>query len=251
MEEFVFKTTSSPLDERDWAAEAIYDTSITVSKKLDLREDLPGIRHQGTLGTCAAQTAAAMKEWQEKKNINMTDHMSPMFVYKNRVNQDSEGMYGRDVMRILKDIGCCREFTYPYRTEDSINDNVLTEAGNCKIKGYAQVHTIDTLKRALLINGPCYIAFPVYNNTAHMWIAKRGEKQKGGHAMTVVGYTKEGFIIRNSWGVFWGIQGYCIYPYSDWGAHYEIWTTIDDKSSKPFEKSKKWSWRDLWLGCLS
>ena len=89
MEEFVFKTTSSPLDERDWAAESIYDTSILLPKKVDLREDLPGIRHQGTLGTCAAQTAAAMKEWQEKKNINMTDHMSPMFVYKNRVNKDT------------------------------------------------------------------------------------------------------------------------------------------------------------------
>ena len=68
--------------------------------------------------------------------------------------------------------------------------------------------------------------------------------------MTVIGYTKEGFIIRNSWGVFWGDKGYCIYPYSDWGAHYEIWTTIDDKSSEPFDGFKKCSWRDLWLGCI-
>lgn len=247
-EEFIFKTTSSPLDERDWSAEAIYDDKNDLPKKLDLRGNIPPLRNQGNLGTCAAQTAAAMKEWQENKNINFKSHMSPMFVYNNRINQDNEGMYGRDVMRILKDLGCCKEFTYPYRTTHSIDDKVLEEAANCKIKGYARVHTINTLKRALLKNGPCYISFPVYNNGKRMWIAKRSEKQKGGHAMTVVGYTKEGFIIRNSWGILWGDQGHCVYPYDDWGSHYEIWTTIDDESSQPFDK--KWSWRDFIFGCI-
>ena len=39
-----------------------------------------------------------------------------------------------------------------------------------------------------------------------------------------------GFIIRNSWGPYWGDNGYCYYSYQDWGSHWEIWTTIDDKS---------------------
>ena len=65
MTEFICKTTPSPLDERDWAAESIYDTSLKLPKKLDLRGDMPFVRNQGSLGTCAAQTAAAMKEWQE------------------------------------------------------------------------------------------------------------------------------------------------------------------------------------------
>lgn len=32
----------------------------------------------------------------------------------------------------------------------------------------------------------------------------------GGHAVTVVGYTPDGFIIKNSWGRAWGMQGYAI-----------------------------------------
>jgi hypothetical protein len=35
----------------------------------------------------------------------------------------------------------------------------------------------------------------------------------GGHAVTVVGYTAEGFIIKNSWGRGWGMQGYAIVSY--------------------------------------
>jgi len=241
MTEFICKTTPSPLDERDWAAESIYDTSLKLPKKLDLRDDMPYVRNQGSLGTCAAQTAAAMKEWQEKKNVDYSSHMSPMFVYNNRENKESEGMHGRDVMRILKNIGCCREMTYPYLTTVPIDEPILKEAENGKIKGYARVHTIDTLKRALFINGPCYISFPVYNRSTRMWIPSTGQKQEGGHAMTVVGYNNEGFIVRNSWGFMWGKNGCCIYPYSDWGAHYEIWTTMDDKSSTPFTPTFDWT----------
>ena len=63
-----------------------------------------------------------------------------------------------------------------------------------------------------------------------MWKPRTGDKRQGGHAMTVVGYNEEGFIIRNSWGPYWGNDGYCTYTYADWGSHWEIWTTIDDKS---------------------
>ena len=51
--------------------------------------------------------------------------------------------------------------------------------------------------------------------------------------MTVVGYTKSAFIIRNSWGHWWADKGYCDYPFTEWGSHWEIWTTIDEKSTKP------------------
>ena len=72
----------------------------------------------------------------------------------------------------------------------------------------------------------------MYNrNSERMWDSKEGDGNgHGGHAMVVVGYDEEGFIIRNSFGEKWGKKGYCWYPYADWGAHWEIWTTIDDKS---------------------
>lgn len=35
----------------------------------------------------------------------------------------------------------------------------------------------------------------------------------GGHAVTVVGYTLDGFLIKNSWGRGWGMEGYAVVSY--------------------------------------
>ena len=112
-----------------------------------------------------------MKEWQELKDVSFNQYMSPQFIYNNRENQDSEGMYGRDVMRILSKVGSCSETSYPYQKIEDPNNilhSIKEEALNYKIKSYAQIKTLDSLKRALYINGPCYISFPVYNHGIRM-----------------------------------------------------------------------------------
>lgn len=233
MENHVCKTTPSPIDNRDWNAATIYKTSF-LKPIVDLRDDLPPIRDQGQQGTCAAQTAACMKEWQEKKDYNFKGYMSPQFIYNNRKNQESEGMYGRDVMRILSKIGSIEDAIYNYgkiEKVEEIESQFYEKAKQHKIKNYARIFDIESLKKAISINGPCYIAFPTYNYGPRMWKKEHpGSTTNGGHAMTIVGYNLDGFIIRNTWGVNWGDKGYCIYPYEDWGSHWEIWTTIDEKS---------------------
>lgn len=42
------------------------------------------------------------------------------------------------------------------------------------------------------------------------------EKNDGGHAFAIVGYTAEGFIVQNSWGTAWGRSGFAILTYGDW-----------------------------------
>jgi hypothetical protein len=54
-------------------------------------------------------------------------------------------------------------------------------------------------------------------------IARRG-RADGGHAIAVVGYTNEGFIIQNSWGANWGDGGFALLPYEDWLLHAtDVW----------------------------
>ena len=38
----------------------------------------------------------------------------------------------------------------------------------------------------------------------------------GGHAFVIVGYTRAGFIVQNSWGKDWGSGGFAILTYEDW-----------------------------------
>ena len=53
------------------------------------------------------------------------------------------------------------------------------------------------------------------------------EENLGGHAMCIVGYDlpKQLYLVKNSFGTAWGIDGYCWMPFnytSDYG--YDIWT---------------------------
>ena len=50
-------------------------------------------------------------------------------------------------------------------------------------------------------------------------IIERKERADGGHAIAIVGYTRDGFIIQNSWGKKWGLNGFALLPYEDWMLH--------------------------------
>jgi len=237
---FVANTKPSPNNTRDLIAETIYPTKdlLKLPKTLDLRKDLQPVISQGKQGSCAAQTGACIKEWQERKDAKLDEYMSAQFIYNSREDfPNGSGMYGRNVMEILQGKGCCREMVFPY---DKSNENTpvskeaIKDAENYKIKSYAQINTIDGVRIALYKNGPCYIAFPCYNHSPEFWKpTKKGDEIIGGHAVSIIGYNKDGFIIRNSWGSSWGNNGYTIYKYTDFGCHWEIWTTIDDNSPIP------------------
>lgn len=235
---YVFDLKPSPQDDRDFLLESIYPDEVSLPEKFELKHLLP-VRDQGSQGTCSAQTAACIKEWQEKMDVGFKGYMSPQFIYNLRENYSAEGMTPRDTMKILNQIGIVSEKAYPYGKIENLDPStmcqcLLTMASKFKIAGYAQIGTIDSLKKALIANGPCYIAFSVYNtNKNDFWKPDfQNQPALGGHAVTVTGWNKKGFIIRNSWGMNWGNLGYTLYPFKDWGMHWECWTALDADSSK-------------------
>lgn len=239
--EYICNVRTSPEDKRDYI---FVGTTGKLPDTLDYRNDLQIIRNQGNQGTCYAQSAACIKEWQEFKDYGYKGQFSPQFFYNNRTNvyddndKNDNGMFSRDVMKLLTTMGICTEHTYPYgKIEDrsDISNKVYEEAKSHLIKAYAKVTDLEKTKRSLCENGPCFITFPVYNYTSEFWKeTDKTKKRIGGHAVVLVGYTSEGFIVRNSWGLKWGENGYGIYKYEDWGAHKEIWTIVDEKT--PLEK---------------
>jgi hypothetical protein len=245
----IYNAKKSEKDNRDFIYEDFIKFKLNeLPSIVDYRNQLLPVRNQGDQGTCYAQSAACMKEWQEYQDYKLNEYLSPQFFYNNRdymndnesFNDGDNGMTGRDVMRILKNIGICKETEYMYDNMNR-NDNcsdipewIKVNALKHRIKSYARVNSLNGLRNDLFYNGPCLIAFPVYGSkngiiNAPMWERSKGDISMGGHAMTVVGYddTKKHFIIRNSWGTNWGDKGYCYYDYKDWGSHWECWTTID------------------------
>lgn len=117
-----------------------------------------------------------------------------------------EGMTFKDALNYLKTVG------------------IQTNKGTFKADNYAMVGSIPVLKHALIMNGPCIAGLPVYDSQRDdFWV---GPYSQGGHAIVIVGYDKEGLIIRNSWGPYYGHNGYYHIKYEDFKKFYEIWTII-------------------------
>lgn len=244
---YIFPLEKSPHDPRDYMLESIYppEEEVTIPEVWDLRPQMRPIRDQGSQGTCSAQTAAAMKEWQELTDVGIKEYMSPQFVYNLRENGGTPGMFPRDTMEILYKIGIVTEVEYPYNTFSPISDSLRQKAASYKIQGYAQVNTLDSVKKALFMNGPVYFAFAVYNpNKMEFWKPDYPTQSVlGGHAVCCSGYLKDCFIIRNSWSAAWGDNGYCYYYFKDFGMHWEIWSSIDSDSNPENLAKKAYEYR--------
>ena len=233
LSKYIFTLQRSPIDPRDFLIESIYPEEVVLPEEWDLRPQMRPVRDQGSQGTCSAQTAAAMKEWEETADVQFKEYMSPQFIYNQRENQGMPGMYPRNTLDILYKVGIVSEKDYPYNTFTPITEELKQKAATYKIQGYAQINTTDSLKKALFANGPCYIAFSVYNpNKMEFWKPDYvGQQALGGHALCVAGYLRDCFIIRNSWSASWGDNGYCYYFFKDFGMHWETWTAVDDDSN--------------------
>lgn len=236
----------SPDDPRDWQYESLplMTASPLFPETFDLRPYLPPVRDQGALGTCAAFSAACIKEYHEKMDNpdKFGGHMSPFSIYFYRANKPTEGMNLRNVMQILTNQGACREQYMPYglREPKSISAQAVEDAARFKISGYAQVSTITGVKTALMTSGPVLAAFPYYENKIpQFWRPKRGLKADGGHAVTIVGWNETGFIIRNSWGSGYADHGYVIYDFAEFGLHSELWSVTDQHTVWPEVKTSE------------
>ncbi len=230
---YICSAQPSPPDARDLIL-SHRDCPQTPPPVLDWRPFLLPVRDQGAQGSCMAHAAAAMKEFQELIDVDLKQALSPQYIYDHRRNRwdqnphNDDGMCSRDCMKILFWRGVCLERSYAYGKTTRMTLAILNEARQHRIKGYAAIRSATMLKAALACYGPCIITVPVYHHQEDMWKPlHRGQRPLGGHAMLVVGYTSSSFIIRNSWGVGWGDCGYCYYSFDDYGAHWEVWATLD------------------------
>ena len=184
-----------------------------VPSRYSYQKYLPEVINQKDRPICVPCSISAFINWN--KNLedgdNKLDHKVDLEeIYASRTHAGDDGMSFKDAFRYLR------------------HNGVKTDFGNYKIARYAQIGSILQLKQALVVNGPCVAALPVYDGyRSDFWRKLMGDTFLGGHAVSVAGYSEKGFLIRNSWGKGYGDKGYSILPYSEFEQFREIWTIID------------------------
>ena len=141
------------------------------------------------------------------------------------VNKDA-GAQIRDGIKSVHKIGVCDENIWEYditKFKEKPPNMCYTQAKKYRGLKYHRLNqNLDDLKCCLLDGYPFTIGISIYESfesdnvkkTGLVPMPKKDEKLLGGHALAVVGYDNEyGFIVRNSWGNEWGLDGYCYIPY--------------------------------------
>ena len=197
----------SKMDGTETKFKKIRDFEIPI--EYSYKKYLPLVIDQGNKPICVPCSLSAYINWVintdtgENKVDNEVDLQE---IFDSSSVKSSEGMTFKDGLKFLK------------------HEGVSTKEGVETIDRYATIGSMICLKQALILNGPCVGALPVYDSrVTEFWDSAYGDYE-GGHAVAIVGYNEDGFIIRNSWGRSYGDNGYSIIPYDDFNKFMEIWT---------------------------
>ena len=173
-------------------------------------DTLPGVLDQGSEQICVPCTVSSYLNWREnlRDGLIKDNGVSLYEIYRSRTN-NGEGMTYKDALSYLRKKG------------------VKSDAGRLHIKQYGRVTSSMMLKYAIIMNGPCFGELPVFSDRDKFWKKTYGDIFMGYHAIAIVGYDEEGFIIRNSWGDNFGDNGYVTIPYNDFNELIEIWTVME------------------------
>lgn len=243
-------------DHRDHLYAAPPEALTALPPSADLRRQCPPVYDQGQIGSCTANAIAASHEFVQMKDAMAAPAPftpSRLFIYYNEralegtVGSDS-GAQIRDGIKSIAHQGVCREDpTWPYDGDPFPPNNKLTvkppqtaytEAAKYTAVQYQRVpQVLSQLKGCLASGFPFAFGFTVYESFESPEVAKTGivplpqstEQVLGGHAVLAVGYddAQQRFVVRNSWGAGWGIQGYCEMPYlylTDSSLASDFWT---------------------------
>jgi C1A family cysteine protease len=215
--------------------------------KVDLRPHCPPVYDQGQLGSCTANAIGGAVQFDREKQKLKPDFVpSRLFIYYNErviehtVSTDS-GAQIRDGIKSVAKQGVPPETDWPYdiaKFADKPPAKAYTDGLKDRAVSYSRVaRNLNQMKGCLASGFPFVLGFTVYDSFESQQVAQTGvmpmpasgESVLGGHAVMAVGYddSQQRFIVRNSWGTGWGMQGYFTMPYAyltDSGLSSDFWT---------------------------
>lgn len=211
-------------DDRDW----IWSISrnLTLSESINLLSRCTRIEDQLNRGTCVLQAATSITEYNKKERDEIYAELSRLMGYYECRFMDGTdpdydvGTYCRTAMKVLYQIGLCKESLWPYDvnkyhirpTQDCYED-----AANRRIKSYHRVISLFDMRACLAAGRPFMLGIPIFKSFMTDEVANTGdvpmpgffESILGYHAIYCCGYNDFSRKVKcvNSWGIDWGDKG--------------------------------------------
>lgn len=234
----IFNCIPSKEVEKDWSHTAaikakVVDIDTNPKESIDLRRKWWGIGDQKDTGSCVGWACTdGLLRWHFVKSelIDKKDKLSVRFIWMSAKETDefiskpttfieSSGSSLKASLDIARNYGCVKNELLPFSNKylyKQEEDVFYTLASQLRISSYHNIGIdINEWKKWLSSEGVILARLDVDHNFKNL--SKDNNKLNtyasgqvlGGHAVTIVGYTKEDFfIIRNSWGKSWGENGF-------------------------------------------
>ena len=205
---------------------------------------LPTVRDQGNVGACVAFACVEIMEVLNKIEFNTHKTFSAGFFYGYNRDADEgfEGMYPSRALDHFMVTGSVpttrfdelREMPEMRELVQSRKD--LAEiAEKYRIKGYSVItspkYNVEKVRQALYTNKYPLLAI---SNTYF----------GGSHAIIIVGWEKDGFVIQNSWGESWGNKGRKKVPFSAINYVYVLTDEVFEMKFTDVPK-ERWSYKAI------
>lgn len=233
---FILNCTPSARTEDDWTFEDAATAGIVKPQtappaKIDLRTSWWNVDHQGNTGACVGfSTAYGVLRWHFVKDGRLPKSKKPSARFIWMANKETDqmtsfpttfietaGSQTKRALKIARKFGCVTDDELPMSGKLSPLSRVAfyARASRFKISSFYNLGSdLGHWRIWLATQGPILTRLRVdrtWNNATrnHGNLRKyQPRTRKGGHAVCLVGYTKDHFIVRNSWGPQWGDAGF-------------------------------------------
>lgn len=239
--DFVLNCIETVDTKNDWTVEqaeeaGVLDLTSILPQQKDLREPWWRVRHQRETGACVGFAAAdGVLRWLYVKKGLITDKQqpSPRFIWMANKETDNitafpttfietAGTQTKLALRVALKYGCVLEDDLPMDNGLSPLSTAAfyTKAARFRITSYHNLRDSHRFwKLWIAYVGPVLTRLGVDETwdkaTSTNGVLKiyKQNTVRGGHAVCLVGYTRDYFIVRNSWGENWGDNGF---GYAHW-----------------------------------
>lgn len=127
---------------------------------------------------------------------------------------------GTEPGQVLVQQGTCRQELWPDEDENprTREEQLAADAQRYRLDAVPLPIAVDDVKKVLSAGCPVHVSMntgAAFSDVGRDGVFNAAEApwgRHGRHAMLVVGYTGNFFILKNSWGTDWGDKGYCYVP---------------------------------------